>query len=192
MLLRTIVLVVAVFLTGCTSVGHLDSGVKVKSGKEGFFVLGMNPVDVRVAIFPGWIKDGIFHQNPLLRASYMGAADDGYIVGKAAVGATLAITAVTIVRNKGDIYGSDFFACGDAKTLTFTVHEGVNYITDVDFLYSKKKLDIELKGNISEARNYLSAHYANLETDLTQESYTILPTSAQCGGTWIIPVYIQK
>lgn len=109
-LCTVLVLAALLCVAGCTSFRVVDPAASAPAG-EAIFVLGVQPANYRVMVFPGTVKDGVFRQSVVRMSAYYGAAKDGYVVGKAKPGDTLAITRVRQVANESDILGRDFVPC---------------------------------------------------------------------------------
>lgn len=175
--------------------GVVDQSATLNSNRHSIIVLGVAPENYRVSVFPGSVKDGVFRQNPWLPATVYGAGDDGYLVGEASAGDTLAITFVRVVKDKDAIFqGTNFTPCYGALTMTFSIPGGkVLYLGNVHYQFVGDRLQVQYSQDIDAAREYMDRKYPNLRGRLEQWKYQLLPTTAVCGGargTLYIPVYI--
>jgi hypothetical protein len=183
-------------LGACTSMGVLDENATLDSNRHSIIVLGVAPENYRVSVFPGSVRDGVFRQNPWLPATVYGAGDDGYLVGEASAGDTLAITMVRVVKDRNAIFqGTNFTPCYGVKTMTFSIPGGkVLYLGNVHYQFVGDRLQVEYSQDIDAARRYMERKYPNLRGRLQPWRYQLLPTTAVCGGTGggtiYIPVYI--
>jgi len=176
-------------LSGCISKGVLEKNVKLESGDETVFVFGVQPDNFRISVFPGSVKDGEFKQNPFRTATVYSAASDGYVLGKANAGETLAITNIRFVSAKGNVLGSDFKPCEGTKALVFDVPPGkVIYITDVRYFFSQDDgLNYKYTANLEAAQQYIDSNYPNLKGRLEIWDYRQLPVSESCTTNIYVP-----
>ena len=181
---------VVIFLSSCTSFRTLDENTSLKSNTESVFILGVKPENYRLFIFPGSVKNQVFHQNTFRPASVYGSAQDGYLVGKAQAGDTLAITMIRVVKDKNAVLGADFVACSQVKTMTFTIPEGkVIYLGDVDYKFEDKYLEVRYSKDLGSATRFIRKNYPKLQETVEPWSYELLPTNASCTSDTYIPVY---
>lgn len=194
--MRRVILISAVtlLLGACTSLGVLDKNATLDSNQHSIFVLGVAPENYRVSVFPGSVKDGVFRQNPWLPATVYGAGDDGYLVGEASAGDTLAITIVRVVKDKDAFFqGTNFVPCHGAKTMTFSIPGGkVLYLGNVHYQFVGNLLRVDYNQDIDSAREYMDKNYPKVRGRLEPWKYQLLPTTAFCGAgaTIYIPIYI--
>lgn len=182
-------------LGGCTSMGVLDKSAALESDRHSIIVLGVAPENYRVSVFPGRVANGVFRQNPWLPATVYGAGDDGYLVGEASAGDTLAITVVRVVKDRNAFFrGTNFIPCHGARTMTFSIPGGkVLYLGNVHYQFVGDRLQVKYSQDIDSARRYMDERYPNLRGRLEAWKYQLLPTTAFCGqggGTIYIPIYI--
>jgi hypothetical protein len=76
--------------------GRANRDADPPSANESFVILGLQPENTQVNVFRGWISDGVFHQNPLLPATFAGEPDDGFVVTRSSAGEAVAITNVVV------------------------------------------------------------------------------------------------
>lgn len=180
--MKQVILFLGLFvISACTSIGRLDKDAILESDKESIFVIGVAPENYRISAFPGRIKDGRFHQNQFRPAAVFGAAEDGFVVGKATNGDTLAITNIRVAEDKGSILGLDFVPCNDNKTMTFSIPGGkVLYLGHVEYQFKGEKLMVRYTQNLELAKKYIDQNFPNLRGRLQSWEYQLLPTSASC------------
>jgi hypothetical protein len=190
---RLALAVVLALVGACTSMGRLDKEAGLESDRESVFILGVAPENYRISAFPGSVKDGRFHQNPLRPAAVFGAPEDGYVVGKAAAGDTLAITFIRRVKDKDSILGADFAPCAENKTMTFAIPGGkVLYLGNIEYEFAGKALNVRYSQDVAAAKKYVDEHYPRLRGRLEPWKYDLLPTDAPCTRTIYVPVYTSR
>jgi hypothetical protein len=187
------VLLLSVLVAACTSLGRLDRDASLHSDRESIFILGVAPDNARISAFPGSVKNGTFHQNQFRPAAVYGAAENGYVVGKASAGDTLAITNVRVVKDKSSLLGADFVPCRGAKTMAFDIPGGkVLYLGNLEYDFAGQQLTVRYSQDLDAARRYVDEHYPRLRGRLEPWNYELLPTNAQCTQTIYVPVYIRR
>lgn len=192
---RTTILIILLMLatSACTSIGRLEKDASLNSQNESVIVLGVSPANYRVSIFPGTREAGVFYQNILRPAVVYGAAEDGFIVTKAAADETLAITNIRLVANKESVYGPDFAPCDGKMTMVFDVPAGkVLYLGSIEYEFAGKSLLIKYGQDIDTARKYVDANYPKLSGRLEPWPFEILPTTLKCNTTITVPVYLPR
>ncbi|AEK63507.1 hypothetical protein [Collimonas fungivorans] len=184
-----------VLLNGCTSVGLLDGTTPAPTDNESIFIMGVTPDNYRVSLFPGSIKDGVFHQNIFRSAAVYAAAKDGYVIGKSSAGDVLAITNVRVVKDSSSVLqGANFKPCGNVKTMVFAVPKGkVIYLGDVAYQFVGQKVEVRYGQNIEAAQAYLDKNFPALRGKLEPLPVDLLPSQTSCTATpMYFPVYIGK
>lgn len=192
---KTIIILsaLAMLLSACVSLGRLDKNATLSSGQKSVFVLGVAPENFRLSIFPGSIDDGRFRQSPWRPAAIYGAAKNGYLVGEASAGETLAITLVQVVKDKDSIFGQHFVPCRNGKTMAFRIPRGrVIYLGDVQYEVAGGHLGMKYSQDIDAARKYIREYYPRLRGRLEPWKYRLLPTNAACQMSIYIPTYTAR
>src|SRR5687768_7023313 len=110
-------LVSAAFLTGCGTTAALGPDASGPAADESVIVLGVQPANYRVMLFPGTISAGKFWQDTWSGAAINGVPKDGYIVAKAKAGQVLGLVSVQATKDGGH-FGPAFNACGGRPALT--------------------------------------------------------------------------
>jgi hypothetical protein len=194
MVRRLVILVLAVASTACTSVGRVEQGAALApSANQTIFIIGVKPDNYRVSVFSGSVNEGVFRQNQLLPATFYGASEGGYVVGKTGSTGALAITNVRVVSSEKSILGMDFAPCGDAKTVVFSLPKGrVVYLGNLAYDFSGNGLRIFESTDLEAARQHLRTGYPQLADSLEQGRYEVLPTSASCSQSITIPIYLPR
>lgn len=174
---------------GCTSVGVVDHDASVSNG-ESVFVIGVSPENYRILVFPGHInKNFVFEQSKWRSAALYAGPEEGFVVGKATTGDTLAITRIRVVDDKGSVLGADFAMC-DSRTMVFQVPAGkVIYLGDVHFENLGRRLGMRYADNFPAAREYITHRYPKLRDRLEPWKYDLLATDVSCVQTIYIPAY---
>lgn len=185
---------VAMLLGACTSLGVVDKTAALDATQHSIFVLGVAPDNYKISVFPGSVRNGVFRQNPWLPATVYGSGEDGYLVGEASAGDTLAITMIRVLKDKNSIFGTTFFVpCNGKKTMTFSIPGGkVLYLGNVSYEFAGTFLKVKYSQDIDSARKYMDKNYPNLRGRLESWKYQLLPTTASCavGIPIYIPIYI--
>ena len=184
---------IAAALSGC-SLGQIKGDIAPPAANESIFIVGVNPENFRISVFSGSVKDGRFVQG-LMPAVVYGGAVDGYVVGKAAAGAVLAITMVRVVPDSNAFFsGQNFVACGDAKTMVFEVPKGkVIYLGSLNYAFSDDKLKIASNIDLDAANHYIKASLPSLVGRLEYLEPQLMPTGKSCSpGTIYLPIYLPR
>lgn len=170
--------------TGPTSVGQVDTSAAAVGADETVFVIGVAPARTRLAVSPGTVKDGKFHQDASA-AGFHGNPERGFIVGKTAAGKALAITGVHWVGpGELKLARPAFVACGGAVTMVFEAPTGkVVYLGDLEFDYAEKKLSVKHQHDLAFARRFVEQNYPGLKDRLEAQKFLVLPAAAECGAT---------
>lgn len=176
------------FTAGCSSgpssVGQVDASAAAVGAGETVFVIGVAPARTRIAVSPGTVKDGKFHQDASA-AGFQGNPERGFIVGKTEAGKALAITGVQWI-GPGEIKLArpSFTACGGAVTMVFEAPTGkVVYLGDLEFDYAEKKLSVRHQHDLAFARRFVAQNYPGLKDRLEAQKFLVLPAVADCGAT---------
>lgn len=186
----SLLFILCLTLSACTSVGVVKKDVSLDNSKESIFVAGLRPDNYRVSFFRGSVKDGVFRPNMIMPALFYGAATDGYIVGKAPAGLTLAITYLTIVKNETSLLGARYLPCEkEHKTLTFKVPAGkVIYLGEIQYQYQNGGIGLNLSKKFNAAKSYIDTNYPNLEGRIETWESKLLPTNQSCIEYIYLPV----
>ena len=182
-------------LVGCASLGQLDGNVRAPSENESIFVMGLAPDNYRVSMFPGAVEDQQFHQNPLRTAALYASAKDGYVVGKAVAGDVLGLANIKTVRDSEALLGANYKACGDARTMVFTVPKGkVIYLGDLGFFYRNGGLSIRYYQDLAAAQAYVDKNFPALKGKLEafEVEWKTHLKSCTGGGVTYIPLRINR
>ncbi|MEA3194887.1 MAG: hypothetical protein QOD26_3220 [Betaproteobacteria bacterium] len=183
-----------VLLAGCTSVGTVDKDVAPPKGDEVLYVMGVSPENHRIQIMDGDVEYGLFKPNKLaMRARLYSAPTDGYVVWKGTQSEALAVSMVRVVKEKDDILGLDFRACGEQRTMVFRAPAGkVVYVGDVAYQFRGKSLSVRYNNDLKAAQAFVERNYPQLKAHVTQGKFELLPTSNPCaaGGGVTVPIYI--
>ncbi len=172
---------------GCTSTGQVDTtaaAVEAVGADETVFVIGVAPARARLAVSPGTVKDGKFHQDASA-AGFQGNPERGFIVAKTPAGKALAITGVHWVGpGELKLARPAFVACGGAVTMVFEAPTGkVVYLGDLEFDYAEKKLSVKHQNDLAFARRFVEQNYPALKGRLEAQKFKVLPAAAECGAT---------
>lgn len=184
-----VLLSVAMFLSGCTSVGRVKPDEDINP-EESVYILGVAPDNYRISIFPGEVRDGKYHQNIYRVASVYGAAEDGYVIGKAASKETVAIGYIRVVKDKDSLLGTDFKPCKGAQTMVFEIPAGkVLYLGDVKYRIDGDKLFVDYSKDFEAAKKYIDSRYPKLRGRLEPWKYELMQTTIPCTTQIYVPIY---
>jgi hypothetical protein len=176
--------VAAAFCTGCVEIGRTDRDAALNSDGDSYYVIGVQPDTAAISIFRGTIANNVFQQIDLLPTSFLGTADDGYIVSRTRAGETLAITYVQLRKDKNDRTGRVLVPCAGSKTLVFTAPSGehVLYLADVSYVPGGYgNLQSRFSQNYAKAKTYMASHYPKLADKLEPGQPQFLPAEGQGG-----------
>jgi hypothetical protein len=171
--------------------GVVDKTATLNSNDESIFIIGVAPESYRILIFPGEVIDGKFKQNQWRGATVYGAADKGFLVGKAAAGETLAILIVQAAEKKGALTTNNFKACSAKKTITFKIPSGkVIYLGNLAYQLDGDLLRVHYHQDLASAQKYMDDNYPSVHGKVEQSDFDILPTIASCAKGSTVPMYI--
>lgn len=154
---------VVALCASCIEIGRADNDASLSSGDDSYFVFGVQPDTVSIAVFRGSIVGDTFRQNPFLPANFYGVPQDGYIVSRAKAGETLAIAFITVRASKDAIFAQNYIPCGSSRTVVFSVPPGkVIYLADIQYSNVNNQLAPTYRLNIDSAKAYLATHYPEL------------------------------
>lgn len=148
---------------------------------DAYYVFGLKPSNVKVQVYPGSIQgDGRFKlsaQNAVFNA----VANQGYAVGAAKAGSTLAVTRLILVGT-GSLIPPIFLPCNNTETMVFTAAKGkIIYLADLGFsLESDNTLTVTYEDNIEAARSFLEIDYPQLAPYLERGEFRRSKTSMPC------------
>ena len=173
-------LILSIVLSGCASIGRVETATNPPNETESIFVLGVSPPVARVSLSPGIIEAGKFDQDDWGMAVFMGLPENGYIIGKGAAGTSLAIMHVRMLSDTGAFFGSDFKPCGNStKTLVFNVPDGkVIYLGNLAFTEVGRKLAVTYSNDFQSAKQYVDTQYPGLKDRLEPYYYLLLSTAS--------------
>jgi len=165
---------------GAWDIGRAGHDADLPSGKESYIVLGIQPEYTQVSLFRGRVSDGVFHQNVLLPASFVGQPEDRFIVSRSSARDVLAITYVVMFTNKSDAFQPVLVPCEGAKTAVISVPAGkVIYVGDVRYQYSARGVVPEFSNDLDAAKAYMTTHYPKLAEKLEQGQFDLMPAVGQ-------------
>jgi hypothetical protein len=142
--------------------GRTDSDATLRSNDESFYVLGVQPEIASVGVNQVAASGDRFVPDGIWPANFFGPPKDGYVVGRAHAGKTLAITFASL-RRPGDLLASNFVPCPPTRALSFTVPQGkVVYLGDVTWSQKPDGLFPSYSNNFQAAKTYMSSHYPKL------------------------------
>jgi hypothetical protein len=178
--LKWTILLLNIFLVGCTSIGHVSNKSIIKND-EAIYIIGVNInndnhyKDATIFVATGELQNNKFSRSLLNIANFAGQPKGGYIIGKARVGETLAIVA-TLFNYRG------YSACGKFKTLVFDLPQnGIHYITDVTYSdIDSFSYRMTFSNDYKQAKHHLKTNYQNIEGNVYDGKYKLLPMNEQC------------
>lgn len=184
-----------IVLTSCTSLGTIDKDVGSLSAGETIYVLGVSPENNRVRVTAGEIQYGLFKPNQWALPRVYGSPTNRYLIWKGNASDIAAITMVTFVDEKADLFGMAFVPCGDTNTMVFRADQqgSVVYLGDVSFELQGIHLSVRHGDDFIRARAYVERRFPQFKGQIVHGSYELLPTSQLCTRTTrLIPSYIPR
>lgn len=177
-------------VSGCSSLGRLDSHIQPPTAKESIFVFGVAPSDHQVFLFPGKVDNGAYVQSFWSSAKFFGSPQGGYIVGKADAGSTLGITRV----NSGEsLNARSFVPCEGRTTPVFKAEGGqILYYGDIEYRGENGSMHMRFGNDLERAREHLKQAYPALAEHLGQGSYEMLPVYGSCTELIFIPIHVGR
>jgi len=173
----------ALLTAGCAGgkweMGRADRDADPPSANESYVILGLQPQNTQVNVFRGWISDGVFHQNPLLPATFAGEPEGGFVVTRSSAGEAVAITNV-VVYSKNALFPRLLVPCEGSKTVVFTVPAGkVIYIGSVRYESIAGGVAPRFGNEFDAARAFMTTHYPKLADTLEQGRFDLMPAEGQ-------------
>jgi hypothetical protein len=180
-------------LTACATKGLLEENVALPPIEESIYIIGVEPEEYEIMVFPGSIDDGKFKQNIFKGANVSSAAHDGFVVGKAKSGEVLSIGIIRILKNKQFVFNSTYSPCDGKLAMTFRVPGGkVIYLGHVRYSYAGANIRVQYYQDIEAARKYVDRTYPGLRGAVESWSYELLPATIPCTTNITIPIYIPR
>lgn len=168
-------------LAGCNTTGAIRQNASGPAADESIIVVGIAPAEFNLGFFPGETRNGVFSVDKWAMATVMGHPENGYLVGRAAAGKTLAITAVVHRLDSIRQYGFD--ACGSMKTHTWQVPAGkVLYLGDFDVIRRGQSVSVKSGFDLDKMKAYLRTHHPALEPRVEIAPSTLMATTRECAG----------
>lgn len=167
----------ALTLAGCVG-GNLPATQSLPLAQQTLFLIGVDPAEARITLFPGTVGNGRFDTIFGSVAAFSSHPVDGYVLGKVDGGQKLGIAVIQI----GGMFSTDLYRpCNDQKTLVFDTPAGrVIYLTDIFFMQDGNVLRPRFIANLPAARAFLRKHYPALADRLESGHYELLPTTFEC------------
>lgn len=178
--------VVAILCTGCAMQwGRADHDATISSPKDSYVVIGIQPEKASISLFEGSFVSGSFKQNPLPPASFIGFAEDGYVVTRVSADTPYAITYVTLYGSGRELLVPPLVPCSGAKTIAFSVPGGqVQYAGNVIYRKSGSGAVPEFKSDFDAAKRFMEKHHPKLAPKLTDGGLNLSTVNSilQCSG----------
>jgi hypothetical protein len=180
---------VSLACASCVTTGEVDSRSATLAPDSGYFVLGVQPDHMLVKIVDGDVRGGAFYPSTKVVvwgvfSTLMAMPQDGFVLGKAPAGTTLALV-MAQPRGSGTFsFGLMYSPCPKrSATVVFKVQPGkVVYVTSIAFnSYRGGLLPSFTDTDIAGARAYLKIHYPQFVDQLEQGSYQMIPTVPSIG-----------
>jgi hypothetical protein len=183
----------SIVLSACGTVAKLDPSAALPTEEESIFILGVNPANFEVYIFPGEVRNGKFHKSSWRSAAAYGAPSQGYLVGKVKAGDILAITMVRYTNPDNIWAGRNFVPCNQVPTMVFKVPQGkVVYLGTVDYQVGRKSITIRYGNDIHAAQQYVAKTYPALQGELGPFSPEFMPMAGECSSDVYLPLYLKR
>ncbi|WP_431256888.1 hypothetical protein ACQ86G_19620 [Roseateles chitinivorans] len=185
----------AVSLSGCSSLGRLDTSSTGPAPSESIIMIGVAPENFTVSLFRGSVSGERFNQG-LLPATLYGVGQQGFLVGKADAGDTLGLTIVRELNKPSDILGGRLFSpCGDAHAMVYDIPKGkVLYLGSVRYASDGSRLRVSREDDLDAARRHLREKYPKVTGELEVLEPRLMPVTQACGPgiPLVIPIYIPR
>jgi hypothetical protein len=185
----------AVLLSACTSIHRLSSTQSFDPNTESVVVLGLQPDNHRIQIFPGTVQGDQWHEK-LGIATFFGSAERGYVLAKAPNDTALAVSMIRVVADEKQILGTKYTPCGNSRTVVFQVPRGkVIYLADFYYQQAGDRLQLEYAADLARARRYVDDNFPALRGRLEQGQFSLMQTAFKCGGhrgTIYLPVFVPR
>jgi hypothetical protein len=169
----------ALLCAGCgtVSLGRASPDADLPSQSESYVVLGIEPDYAQVSLFRGWISQGVFHQNPLLPASFVGRPEGGFIVSRSSAGETLAMTYVVISAL------APLVPCANTVVVKVPAAK-VIYLGNIRFQSLGSGVVPAFSDDLAAAKTFMAAHYPKLADRLERGHFDLMPAvgEGQCVG----------
>lgn len=164
--------------------GRADHDATIRSPKDAYVVIGVQPEKASVSLFEGSLSGGSFQQNRLPPASFVGFPEDGFVVTRVSADTAYAITFVTLYETGNELLLPPLVPCRGAKTIAFSVPGGqVLYVGHVLYRKIGGGAVPEFGTNFEEAKRFLAARYPNLAPKVTDAGLKLSTVSGvQCVG----------
>ncbi len=161
-------------IAGCTSVGMVKPFQAGPTADQTIYIIGVSPESVRISVWPGSIVDHEFAKSGWRNANLYSAPVDGFVIGRAPAGRTLAITNARFVASSSSLLGLDFAPCSHASV--FTPKGGqVIYLGSLNFDYEGKQIGVKETYDLQAASQFLKSHYPYIKTPLTAGHFQHMP-----------------
>jgi len=186
-----LLLILFIGLSGCGPMSiapNLDNATSLNSEEESVFVIGSPNDNYWILIHPGNMDEKGFEQNSFRNAVLAGFPKNGYWVGKAKAGETVAITRIKPMQDKESglefSYGSNYGTCEGNKTVVFNVPKGkVIYLTDIRFENKGDHIEPKYTQDYNAAKKHINNNYSNLKDRLEVWDYQLIPMNRSCTET---------
>ncbi len=181
--MRKIILIITVlFTSACTTVGRYDTNASLDSNDESYFLLGINSDEIQVTILNGEIENEKFTKDILYVTPTLSAvAKNGYIMGKAPEGATLAVTDFISHAENSGLIGNIYKLCDNKLTMSFTVPGGkVIYLGDIEVKEQNHYLNFKYIQDYNSAKKYIKQYHPELINKLSPWKFKMLPITNEC------------
>jgi hypothetical protein len=179
---RFAILLFALALAGCTNFGRLQADAAPPADEESIVVFGAQPHNYSFTLFPARESGGKIDAGRGAMASISGTPRDGYIVGKAKAGDTLALVYFYRVNESGaGVPFTGVWTCGDSRAKTFVVPRGkVIYVGDTRIGFNGTSQVVLQGDDFEAAKAYIDRAYPRLAGRLEPWPTEMKPTLIEC------------
>jgi len=162
------------------SIGGIKDSTDASS-RMATFVIGVEPKDSWIAVFPGVTDQSGIDFSDTSRAAYYGPSKDGYVIGQVESERPLGVMQVRLVSKPGGFVGTNYEACGGGKTLVFVPKVGsVSYVGHVRYGSGQDVLEAAYSDKFDEAKAFLNRSFPKLASALDRSSRQVLPVIDMC------------
>ncbi len=185
-------------VAGCAQMfGQLDPGYRVTPAGDTVFVMGVEPANYKVVLWPGNVDQDLFVIEDMWKnAAHLDAPRNGYVVGNANPNDHVGVKEVWLMSEDGKRVTMSHRYCQGRKTPVFATTAGkVVYLGDYRFAVKDGLITYEYTRNLEKARAFVDANYPKLTGLLEDVEVREIFSTIPCldpAQPMVIPVIIPS
>lgn len=185
-----------VFLGGCAGMfGQLDSGYRVSPTGDTVFVMGVEPANYKLVLWPGDVDQELFVIEDMWKnAAHFDAPRNGYLVGNAHPNDEVGMKEAMLMSEDGKKVTMSYRFCQGRKTRVFATAPGkVVYLGDLRFAVKEGLITYEYSRDLKKAQAFVDANYPNLKGRLEDADFREMFSSIPCvdpAQPMVIPIVV--